>query len=118
VGPVGDLQVRLGTNVAFLHPVTGHLLLHRVVCSRRGTLTLCGDNCREPDGTIRATDVLGVVACIERQGRRVTLGQGSERRLIAALSRLGVLRPTVAFVRAAASALTTLVSSRGDRNST
>ncbi len=63
---------------------------------RRSTECLIqGDNLPTPDGWIPATALLGRVVSIERRGRRINLGLGPERGLLATLSRLGLLRPLI-----------------------
>jgi hypothetical protein len=96
---------RPGDVVAFALPGARPLLLHRVVATRPGGLLLRGDNSSAPDGLIPPADIYGHVTAVERRGAPRRLGLGPERRLLAALSRAGILRP---LLRAAASARTLL----------
>jgi hypothetical protein len=84
---------RSGEVVAFYHPKTGKLVVHRVLARRAGGYLLRGDNTPEADGLIPAAHVLGRVARVERRGRRVRLGQGTVGRLIAMLARHELLEP-------------------------
>lgn len=85
---VAPLQGRAGVGdvIAFLHPASQKPILHRVVERDAHGYWTQGDNSAASDGWIPATAVLGVVIRVERQGRRVRLGLGPERRLIAWLS--------------------------------
>jgi SOS-response transcriptional repressor LexA len=93
VSPVSKVKPSLGMVVAFVQPVSGILIVHRVV-GRKGTAFLIqGDNTGgKPDGLFQPQDILGCVTGVERNGRRVVLGLGPERFLIATLSRSGLLR--------------------------
>lgn len=95
VAPHPGRRPRSGEVVAFCHPQTGKLLVHRVLARRGGGYLLRGDNTPEADGLIPAVHVLGRVARVERRGRRVRLGQGPERRLIALLARRELLQPVL-----------------------
>jgi signal peptidase I len=92
-GPVGEM--RLGDVVAFCHPNTGRLVVHRLVGRRPGGYLLRGDNALEEDGLIPPEKVLGLVTQVERRGRKVRLGQGPERRLLAWLARRDLLKPII-----------------------
>jgi len=68
------------------------LLLHRHVGWAVGGIVPRGDNTAAPDPTVAPGQVLGAVTRVERRGRRVRAGLGPEGRLIAWLSRGGLLR--------------------------
>jgi ribosomal protein S18 acetylase RimI-like enzyme len=72
------------------------VVVHRVVVAAHGAYVFRGDNCEESDGRVLPAAVLGVVTSVEREGRRVGIGLGPERLLVAGLSRRGVLCPLVA----------------------
>ncbi len=81
---------RRGDVVAFVHPETQRLCLHRVLSVHGDSFFIQGDNMPErPDGVIPREAILGRVTGIERAGRRVRLGLGPERLLVAILSRCG-----------------------------
>jgi hypothetical protein len=92
-----DGPVAVGDVVAVRDPRGQRLLVHRVVTALRGRFVVRGDNTREPDGAALQADVLGRVCRVERGGRRVRLGQGPERHLLAALSARGLLVPLVSL---------------------
>jgi hypothetical protein len=70
----------------------GRLLVHRLV-AWDGAAALCrGDVAASADPPTAPGDLLGRVTRVERGGRRVLFGLGVERRPIAWLSRVGVLR--------------------------
>lgn len=95
VSPPPARQSRPGEVVAFCHPETGKLVVHRVLARRSGDYLLRGDNALEADGLIPPAHILGRVDRVERRGRRVRLGQGPERRLIALLVRYELLQPLI-----------------------
>jgi hypothetical protein len=94
---------RLGQVVAFAHPDTRRLAVHRIVARRGGSFLIKGDSRPLADGLIPAADVLGYVARVERDGQEVWAGLGPERLLIACLTRRtplwSWLRPLWRWVR-------------------
>ena len=93
VAPPHQRKPRPGEVVAFCHPETGKLVVHRVLARRPWGYLLRGDNTPEADGLILPAHVLGWVTRVERRGRRVRLGQGPERHLLALLARHELLQP-------------------------
>jgi hypothetical protein len=82
----------LSTGDVILHAPGPRLVAHRVV-GRRGALVRSrGDIAPCEDAPVAPGDVLGIVAGIERDGRRVRLGPRPVRVAIALLSRAGILR--------------------------
>ena len=84
----------MGEVVAFLHPETGKLVVHRVIGRREAGCLIRGDNAegRTAD-LVSPRNVLGRVTRVERGGKNVRLGLGPERLAIAFLSRAGLLLP-------------------------
>jgi hypothetical protein len=70
----------------------GRLLVHRLVHTKGGSSVCRGDASPTTDPELADASVLGIVSRIERGGRTVRFGLGRERRLIAWLSRRGLLR--------------------------
>jgi hypothetical protein len=92
VSPLSSRPPGTGDVVAFLHPETRLLCIHRVVSGSDGALLIQGDNLPDdPEGILPREAIMGRVTRVERGGRRVRLGLGPERRLIALLSRHGLL---------------------------
>lgn len=100
VEPAAGTRVRTGDIVAFVDPVENRLRVHRVAATPGPDLLLKGDNVEMPDGLVKPADVLGKVVRLERDGRRVRLGIGPERGLIARLSRADLLQTILAPARA------------------
>jgi len=98
VSPLSDAAPRLGDVVAFIRPETGKLVVHRVVGKQDGAFLIQGDNAEETDGPVPAANVLGRATRVERNGKKVYLGLGPERCLIAFLTRRGLLRPLLLSV--------------------
>jgi signal peptidase len=93
VSPKPGSGMRAGDVVAFCHPDTGKLVVHRVLGWRPGGYLLRGDNSPDVDGLITPEKVLGLVTRVERNGKEIRLGRGPERRLLAWLARRDLLRP-------------------------
>jgi len=92
VSPPASSAPGLGDVVAFIHPETQLLCLHRVLSVNGKGFLMQGDNMPEiPDGMIPRDAIVGRVTRVERAGRRVRLGLGPERPLVALLSRCGGL---------------------------
>jgi hypothetical protein len=92
VSPVASRAPGLGDIAAFIHPETKLLCLHRVLSVHGDHFLIQGDNIPEkPDGVIPREAIVGRVTRVERTGRRVRLGIGPERLLLAFLSRCGLL---------------------------
>ena len=84
----------LGEVVAFIGPDTGKLVVHRIVAKHDGKVLLVGDSVPDyPDGFLPIEDLLGRVIRIKRNQKRIWLGLGPERVLIAWLSRTRLLTP-------------------------
>ncbi|MDD5174497.1 MAG: S26 family signal peptidase [Candidatus Omnitrophica bacterium] len=93
ISPVISPSVRIGEAIAFLRPNCGKLVIHRVVKRDGNAYLVKGDGVPGTDGFIPRDRILGVVAKIERGGRKISFGAGHERVLIALLSRSGLLFP-------------------------
>lgn len=92
VSPLASRAPGPGDVVAFVHPETKLICLHRVLSVNGDRFLIQGDNMPEkPDGMIPREAIVGWVTRVERAGRRVRLGLGSERLLLALLSRWGLL---------------------------
>lgn len=92
-------RLRFGEVAAFVNPGNNRLTVHRVVAIGRHGYLIRGDNAPEPDGTVAHADILGRVINVERGSRRVRLGLGFERLVIAFLSRRGWLAPLLVPIR-------------------
>ena len=99
VAPLGGSLARRGDIIAFCHPATDRLTIHRVVARRAHLVLARGDNCGGADGAIRDDSILGRVSAVARRGRPVRLGGGPERVLIAFLSERSLLIPAVTLGR-------------------
>ena len=95
VSPLSRPAPGAGDVVAFCHPETRKLLIHRVLSRPHGGYLMRGDSAPGADGIIALEYVLGAVGRVERQGRQVRLGLGPERRFIAWLSRHNLLQPLI-----------------------
>jgi signal peptidase I len=91
VCPRSRVRPRTGDVIAFTHPDSGQLLLHRVISRRKGSYLTQGDNARQTDGLIDERHVIGTVTEVVRTAERVHFGLGPERLVIAVLLRIGWL---------------------------
>jgi hypothetical protein len=69
ISPLEEILPFVGEVVAFRHPRTGGLLIHRVVRKKQSTFNIRGDSLRYTDSHIPRENILGVVTAVERQGR-------------------------------------------------
>jgi len=81
---------RLGDVVAFRHPVSERLVVHRVVRVGQDGCLIRGDAVPEGDGLVPMANIVGRVSRVERNGRPVRLGMGPERALVAFVTRSGL----------------------------
>ena len=92
VAPLHKHHPRIGEVVAFIHPESNKLVVHRVVAKKDDALFIQGDSSHNfPDGFVSKENLIGSVTHLWREGRKVWLGLGPERLLIAFLSRRGWL---------------------------
>ena len=90
--PLGRRAVRLGDIVACVVSENERPIIHRVVSRKNGCYLIKGDRTASADGHAYAEDIIGRVTVVERNDRKVMLGLGPERVMIAILSRVGLLR--------------------------
>ena len=96
VSPFRDSQPGVGDVVAFMSPQTHRPIVHRVIARQGERYLIQGDNLSGiSDGFIPRDDIIGRITRIERGGRDVNIGLGPERRMIALLSRHGLLGPVL-----------------------
>ncbi len=82
---------RLGDVVACIHPEKKKLIIHRVVGRRNGCYLIKGDRTAPIDCRARKEDIIGRVKSVERNHRKIAVGLGPERVVIAFFSRLGLI---------------------------
>ncbi len=88
--PLGSRSVRIGDVLGFLRD-PGRLAIHRVVAGADGHWRLRGDGAGVEDAPVEPGAIVGRLRTVHRKGSPVRLGFGPEQRLIALLSRTGVL---------------------------
>jgi signal peptidase len=87
VSPLTGTGPKTGDIVAFVHPGTGRVRVHRVVKVRAGRYHLKGDNALGTDGALTRDAILGRVVRLERGGRVRRLGPSVQAAALAGLSR-------------------------------
>lgn len=89
-----------GKTIAITHPRSKSLVIHRVVASRANHFLVKADNSSDQfDGWIDKEQILGRLARIERSGKNISFGLGTERYLIAFFSRYGILTRLISLAR-------------------
>lgn len=101
IAPLSREHPSVGKVVAFIQPETAGLVIHRIIARQGPAFLIQGDNTAgQPDGWVQPQAILGCVIRVERDGRRLYLGLGPERYLVAFLSRNGWLAGVVNRARA------------------
>jgi len=95
ISPISESLPGFGDVIAFIHPRTEKLFIHRVVGKIRDTCLVKGENALEPDGLIERNHMIGIITRVERKGKKVFFGLGPERFLIALLTRTNLLLPVL-----------------------
>ncbi len=83
--------VEVGDVVAVINPGSGTLIVHRIVKKSVNGVLIKGDNCSKPDGMFALERIVGVVKTVERNGRAVWFANGPDKKIIAFISRTGLL---------------------------
>jgi len=91
ITPVKDQPPPIGQVVAFIQPDSGRLLVHRVIARKKMNFLVRGDRNRIADGWVPQTAIIGyAVREGFNKGFEIT-SQAWFGRLLAILSRLGIL---------------------------
>jgi hypothetical protein len=93
--PLDGQAPKAGMVVAFCHPQSQKLVVHRLLATLADGCLIRGDSALAVDGVIPLTNILGIVRQVEREGKEVRLGLGPERRLIAWLSQHNLLQSLI-----------------------
>jgi hypothetical protein len=99
ISPMVDSSPGFGDVIAFVHPGTEKLVIHRVVGKLGNACLVKGENASEPDGLIERKHMIGIITRVERKGRKVLFGLGPERFLIALLTRANLVPPLLRLLR-------------------
>ena len=100
VSPFREKHPGVGEVVAYIQPACEKLVVHRLVRRQENDWLILGDN--TPEETVEripSVNLIGRVTRIERDGKKVWLGLGPERYLIALFSRTGILLPVLSRIR-------------------
>lgn len=94
IDPIKNVPPRLGEVVAFVTPNGKRLVVHRIVRKSKELFLIRGDALSESEiAMVPRENLLGRVVGIDRKDKRVWLGLGPERVLIAWLSQIRLLIP-------------------------
>ncbi|MCJ7774120.1 MAG: signal peptidase I [Desulfobacterales bacterium] len=95
IQPLSDKEPSVGDVAAIFYTVTEKLVVHRLIGKKGASFIAKGDNNPEMDGVVPQEKILGKVRIIERNGKKILLGLGKERFLIAWLMRRGLFLPLI-----------------------
>jgi hypothetical protein len=98
VSPLGEDSPGLGDVVAFVRGEIKKLVVHRVIRIKSNSYFMKGDGSAGVDSPVPTASILGLVTRVERGRKRVFIGLGPERFLIALLTRNGLMIPLVRVV--------------------
>lgn len=90
-----DRNAKIGEVVAYIHPVTDRLLVHRVIRANGRFFSIKADSVKTAIDNVSADQVLGVTTKVERNGKSIRFGLGFERVLISFLTRHNLFVPLV-----------------------
>ncbi|MBN1893034.1 S24/S26 family peptidase [bacterium] len=99
VSAINGGALKVGDVVAFTQPDSGRLAVHRIVARKGPDWFVRGDNSLAEDGIITNEQLVGCVTTVERDGRRIRFGLGSERWIIARLARHDLLQPMIKTIQ-------------------
>ncbi len=100
IAPFPGKKARMGEVAAYIPPGTEKLIVHRLIKQAGQAWLILGDNNTGANyEQVPAGSLIGRVIRIERDGKRVWLGLGPERYLIAFLSRRRMLTPLLVRLR-------------------
>jgi len=88
-----------GTVVAHIDSGRKKVLIHRIIARQEDRYILKGDNCKFIDGVVSKSSLVGFVESVQRRGDFILFGLGKEKKIIALLSRSGLLFPILQFLR-------------------
>lgn len=92
LAPPSQRTLHRGSVAAFISPLAGKLVVHRIVDHKGSAFLLKGDNGRQPDGWVDPSDIIGVVLRVERDGKPIRFGGGRACGVLACLSKYSILQ--------------------------
>lgn len=91
ISPFAGLRKpKMGDITAVISPVTGKLLVHRIVRLSGDTCQIKGDNAPIPDGNFSTGSILGYVSHQERNHQSIPMQSATGNFLLALFSRIGL----------------------------
>ena len=97
LSPYGNNLPCMGDIVAYQNPCSDSLMVHRVVGMRADKYYIAGDNNHKSIDIVPLENIFGRVTQIARNKKAVKFGLGSERFLIAILTRKGLIARFLPF---------------------
>ena len=99
ISPPSEHEFHNGDVVLFEEELERRPIVHRIVHGQGDMFLVKGDNLGEADGYIHRKSILGTVTCVERRGRKIRIGLGKERRLLALMSRKKIVTALLVIPR-------------------
>ncbi len=87
LAPLSGREIQIGDIVACEEPLSGKLIVHRVIRKRGNEYLVKGDNSYKADGCVQRDSIYGYVVRVERRGKAVSFSLGPEKYVIASVSR-------------------------------
>ncbi len=90
----------VGEVVAFIHPFSEKLVIHRVIAKNNSQLLLKGDNSTQADGLVKSDQILGKVVRLEREHKQLNriFLTGAGGFIIAFLSLRNLIIPLIKMI--------------------
>jgi len=86
LAPLSGREIHIGDIVACEEPVSGKLIVHRVIRKTKKGYLVKGDNSYKADGCVQRDSIYGRVVRAERKGKAVSFSLGPEKYVIAFIS--------------------------------
>lgn len=78
ISPLRDTVPFVGEVVAYRHPVSQSLIVHRIDRTTQHSFLIKGDNQFEPDAIVSIDDIIGVVTGIQRNKKSISIPDRSK----------------------------------------
>ncbi len=95
ISSLKDRKPKVGEVVAYVHPTTKRLLVHRIIIANGNFYSIKADNVKTAIDNVAANQVLGITSNVERYGKNNRFGLGFERVFISFLTRHNLFLPLV-----------------------
>jgi signal peptidase I len=95
IHPITKNKIPTGEIIAFRHPLSDKLVVHRMIRRYHGFIIAKGDNNSQDDGDIPEKNIFGIVTKVENKERDIYLGSRFMKWFLALLSRYQLLNKKI-----------------------